>query len=147
MKSGLAGSFFTGILATIVATPCSAPFLAPALGAALAVSTVESFAIFTAIAVGLSTPYLLLSIFPQAVKILPRPGAWMETFKQFMAFPLYATVGYLIWVLAAQTGDEGFRGVLFSLVLVAMAVWLYGRWHTPGASAPRARFATASLIV
>ena len=146
-KSGYAGSFFTGILATVVATPCSAPFLAPALGAALAVSPVESFAIFTAIAVGLSTPYLLLSIFPQAVRVLPRPGAWMETFKQFMAFPLYATVGYLVWVLAAQTSDEGFRGVLFSLVLVAMAVWIYGRWHAPGSKPARARLGTAGLLL
>ena len=147
MKSGYAGSFFTGVLATVVATPCSAPFLAPALGAALAVSTPESFAIFTAIAVGLSMPYLLLSIFPQAIKVLPRPGAWMETFKQFMAFPLYATVGYLAWVLAAQTSDEGFRAVLFSFVLIAMAVWMYGRWHAPGASARRARFGVASLVL
>jgi thiol:disulfide interchange protein/DsbC/DsbD-like thiol-disulfide interchange protein len=147
MKSGYTGSFFTGVLATVVATPCSAPFLAPALGAALAVSTIESFTIFTAIAIGLSLPYLLLSIFPQAVKVLPRPGAWMETFKQFMAFPLYATVGYLIWVLAAQTSDEGFRGVLFSLVLVAMAVWMYGRWHIPGTKPSRARLGTASLVI
>jgi thiol:disulfide interchange protein len=71
----------------------------------------------------------------------------METFKQFMAFPLYATVGYLIWVLAAQTSEEGFRGVLFSLVLVAMAVWMYGRWHAPGAKPGRARLGTASLVI
>jgi thiol:disulfide interchange protein DsbD len=147
MKSGYAGSFFTGVLATVVATPCSAPFLAPALGAALAVSTVESFAIFTSIGIGLSTPYLLLSIFPQAVKVLPRPGAWMETFKQFMAFPLYATVGYLLWVLAAQTSDEGFLNVIFSLVLVALAVWIYGRWTAPGAKPARVRFGVAGLIV
>jgi thiol:disulfide interchange protein/DsbC/DsbD-like thiol-disulfide interchange protein len=146
-KSHYAESFLTGILATAVATPCSAPFLAPALGAALAVSMVESFAIFTAIAIGLSAPYLLLSIFPQAVKVLPRPGAWMETFKQFMAFPLYATVGYLIWVLAAQTSEEGFRGVLFSLVLIAMAVWMYGRWRQPGATPARARFGVVSLLL
>jgi thiol:disulfide interchange protein DsbD len=147
MKSGYAGSFFTGILATVVATPCSAPFLAPALGAALALSTVKSFAIFTAIALGLAAPYLLLSIFPQAVKVLPRPGAWMETFKQFMAFPLYATVGYLIWVLAGQTTDEGLQNVLFGLVAIALGVWIYGRWNTPGASAGRARFGVAGLIV
>lgn len=145
-KSGYAGSFFTGVLATVVATPCSAPFLAPALGAALALSTVESFAIFTVIAVGLSTPYLLLSIFPGAIKVLPRPGAWMETFKQFMAFPLYATVGYLVWVLAGQVSDEGLQGVLLGLVLVAMAVWFYGRWHAPGASSGRARFGVAALV-
>lgn len=146
-KAGYAGSFFSGVLATIVATPCSAPFLAPALGAALAVSTVASFAIFSAIAIGLALPYLLLSIFPAAVRVLPRPGAWMETFKQFMAFPLYATTGYLVWVLAAQTSDEGFRSVLFSLVLVAMAIWMYGRWHAPGATPGRARFAVASLVI
>jgi thiol:disulfide interchange protein DsbD len=147
MKSGYAGSFFTGVLATVVATPCSAPFLAPALGAALAVSTIESFTIFTAIAVGLSMPYLLLSIFPQAVKVLPRPGAWMETFKQFMAFPLYATAGYLVWVLAGQLTDEGLFNALLSLVLVALGVWMYGRWHAPGASAGRARFGVVSLVV
>ncbi|PTX91464.1 protein-disulfide reductase DsbD domain-containing protein [Opitutus sp. ER46] len=147
MKSGYSGSFFSGVLATVVATPCSAPFLAPALGAALAVSTVESFVIFTAIALGLALPYLLLSIFPQAVKALPRPGAWMETFKQFMAFPLYATAGYLAWVLAGQLSEERFLSALFSFVLVALAVWMYGRWRTPGASAGRARFGLASLIV
>ena len=146
-KSGFAGSFFTGVLATVVATPCSAPFLAPALGAALALSTVESFAIFTAIAIGLAMPYLLLSIFPGAVKVLPRPGAWMETFKQFMAFPLYATVGYLVWVLAGQVSEDGLQNIFFGLVLVALGVWFYGRWHAPGASSGRARFGTAALIV
>lgn len=147
MKSGLAGSFFTGVLATVVATPCSAPFLAPALGAALALPIVESYAVFTAIAVGLATPYLLLSIFPQAVKILPRPGAWMETFKQFMAFPLYATAGALVWVLSRQTDVEGLLNVILGLVLVALAVWIYGRWTAPGASAGRVRFGLAGLVL
>ncbi len=146
-KSGFAGSFFTGVLATVVATPCSAPFLAPALGAALALSTAAGFAIFTAIALGLSTPYLLLSVFPSAIRILPRPGAWMETFKQFMAFPLYATVGYLIWVLAGQVTDEGLQNVLFGLVLVALGVWFYGRWNAPGASRGRAGFGMIALVV
>ena len=147
MKSGYAGSFFTGVLATVVATPCSAPFLAPALGAALAVPPLESFAIFTSIALGLSMPYLLLSIFPGAVKVLPRPGAWMETFKQFMAFPLYGTVGYLVWVLAAQTSEEGFLWTLLSFAVIALAVWIYGRWNAPGASASRARLGVAGLVV
>lgn len=147
MKSGYAGSFFTGILATVVATPCSAPFLAPALGAALAVPPLQSFALFTSIGVGLSTPYLLLSIFPDLVKLLPRPGAWMETFKQFMAFPLYATVGYLVWVLAAQTSEEGFLNLLISLVLIALGVWFYGRWNAPGAKPARARFGMVALLV
>lgn len=147
-KSGYSGSFFTGVLATVVATPCSAPFLAPALGAALALPITQSFVIFTAIAIGLSTPYLLLSIFPGAIKILPRPGAWMETFKQFMAFPLYATVGYLVWVLAGQLEQSAMLMALFGLVIIAMGVWIYGRWHAPGASAGRARFGLlAGLLV
>jgi len=130
MKEGYGGSFFTGALATLVATPCSAPFLAPALGAALSLSAVESLLIFTAIAIGLALPYLLLSMFPQAIKLLPRPGAWMETFKQAMAFPLYATVGWLLWVLAGQTKDDDNALLLiaFGFVLVAMAAWAYGRF-------------------
>lgn len=140
-KSGYSGSFFTGILATVVATPCSAPFLAPALGAALALSTAASFAIFTTIAIGLSAPYLLLSIFPGAIKVLPRPGAWMETFKQVMAFPLYGTVGYLVWVLAGQLTDSNLLNTLFGLTLIAMAAWLYGRYTTPGSKPARVRFA------
>ncbi|WP_231863594.1 protein-disulfide reductase DsbD family protein [Cephaloticoccus capnophilus] len=138
-KSGLSGSFFTGVLATVVATPCSAPFLAPALGAALAMPVSESFLIFTAIAIGLSTPYLLLSIFPKAVGVLPRPGAWMETFKQFMAFPLYATVGYLLWVLAGQASENALLLIFFGLVVIALGLWCYGRLQAPGASAGRAR--------
>jgi thiol:disulfide interchange protein DsbD len=143
-KSGFAGSFFTGVLATVVATPCSAPFLAPALGAALTLSTPASFAVFTAIAVGLAGPYLLLSIFPAAVKILPRPGAWMETFKQFMAFPLYATVAYLAWVLAGQTTENGSLMALFGLVLIALGVWFYGRYNLPGTKPGKVRFGTVT---
>ncbi len=144
MKSGYTGSFFTGVLATVVATPCSAPFLAPALGAALALPVAESFAIFTAIALGLSAPYLLLSVFPAAIRILPRPGAWMETFKQFMAFPLYATVAALVWVLAGQVSEGGLLTALLGLVAVALGAWIYGRWNAPGASAGRARFGLAA---
>lgn len=134
-KQGLSGSFFSGILATVVATPCAAPFLAPALGAALALEPVDSMLVFTIIALGLATPYLLLSIFPQMVNKLPRPGPWMETFKQAMSFPLYATVAYLLWVLAGQIAPDHFLNVLFSLTGVAIAVWIYGRWATPAKKA------------
>jgi len=147
MKHGYTGSFFTGVLATVVATPCSAPFLAPALGAAFSqsFSAAESFVLFTAIAVGLALPYLGLSIFPQAVRLLPRPGAWMETFKQLMSFPLFATVGWLIWVLAGQTKDDDYAllFIVFGLVLVAMSAWVYGRWTQHGGSAGRRRFGYA----
>lgn len=148
-KDGLGGSFFTGILATVVATPCSAPFLAPALGAALALSTAQSFAVFTAIALGLALPYLLLSVFPQAVKALPRPGAWMETFKQAMAFPLYATVGYMVWVLAGQLRDDdtALLAVLLGLTLTAFGAWFYGRYAAPGAKPARARLGIAGGVL
>lgn len=139
-QGGLAGSFFSGVLATVVATPCSAPFLAPALGAALTLPLAASFAVFTCVAIGLSTPYLVLSAFPAAVKVLPRPGAWMETFKQFMAFPLYATVAALVWVLAGQVADSVLLNAVLGLVVIALAVWIYGRFHAAGAAPGRARF-------
>lgn len=128
-KGGYAGSFFSGVLATVVATPCSAPFLAPALGAALVLPPAPALAAFTAIALGLALPYLVLSFAPALVKVLPRPGAWMETLKQLLAFPLYATAGYLVYVLAGQVGD-GLLDVVLGLTLVAMAVWTLGRWAT-----------------
>jgi len=146
-KDGLAGSFFTGVLATVVATPCSAPFLAPALGAALTLSPAASFTVFSAIGIGLSTPYLLLSIFPAAVRMLPRPGAWMEGFRQLMAFPLYGTVAYLLWVLAGQVEDNALLTAFLGAVFVAMGAWLYGRWNAPGAKPGRARAGLALGLV
>jgi len=100
-KTGYSGSFFSGVLATVVATPCMAPFLGVAIGAALTMELLPAFLVFTSIAVGLSTPYLVLSLFPQWISHLPRPGVWMDTLKQFMAFPLYATVAWLLWTFAA----------------------------------------------
>jgi thiol:disulfide interchange protein/DsbC/DsbD-like thiol-disulfide interchange protein len=148
-KSGFGGSFFSGVLATVVATPCAAPFLAPALGAALALPAGASFATFTAIALGLSLPYLLLSAFPAAIKLLPRPGMWMETFKQGMAFLLYATVGYLVWVLAGQVEGDKFLSTLLALVVIAIAAWVYGRWTAPVRSpmVRRAGWAAAALLL
>ena len=140
-RQGLTGSFFSGVLATVVATPCSAPFLAPALGSALTLPTLQSFAVFTCIAAGLAAPYLLLSLFPQAVSALPRPGRWLETFKQAMAFPLYATVAFLMWVLAGQTSESGLLSALLGLTIVAMAVWVYGRYNRPAVPLGRARLA------
>jgi thiol:disulfide interchange protein/DsbC/DsbD-like thiol-disulfide interchange protein len=145
-KKGYGGSFFAGVLATVVATPCSAPFLAPALGAALALPAAQSLIVFTAIGLGLSAPYLLLSAFPRAVSLLPRPGRWMNTFKQVMAFPLYATVGYLIWVLAGQTSESGLLAALLGLAVIAMAVWFYGHFNALGASRSRVKLAMAGAL-
>ena len=146
-KQGLSGSFFTGVLATIVATPCSAPFLAPALGAALALPTLASFAVFTAIGLGLSTPYLVLAAYPAAVRALPRPGAWMESFKQGMAFLLYGTVGLMIWILAGQLSGEALLSALLALTLLAFALWLYGRATAPSASGKARRVPFVIAVV
>jgi thiol:disulfide interchange protein/DsbC/DsbD-like thiol-disulfide interchange protein len=133
-KSGYSGSFFSGILATVVATPCSAPILGTALGALMALPPAQQFLAFTSMALGLSGPYLFLSAFPRLVQMLPRPGAWMESFKQGMSFLIYGAVAYLIWVLAGQlVYANGFAettlGVAFAgLILVAAAAWIYGRW-------------------
>jgi DsbC/DsbD-like thiol-disulfide interchange protein/cytochrome c biogenesis protein CcdA len=127
-RKGYSGSFYSGVLATVVATPCAAPFLAPALGGALALPAFSSVLVFTFIALGLAFPYLLLSAFPRLVALLPRPGAWMETFKQFMAFLLYATVAYLLWVLVGQLDVQAQLTALFGLVVLALACWVYGRW-------------------
>ena len=129
-KSGLQGSFFSGVLATVIATPCAAPLLAPALGAALTLPPVSSFLLFTAIALGLSLPYLLLSSFPALVNLLPRPGPWMESFKQGLSFLLFATVLYLLWVLAAQV-DDGSLNLFLGMAVIAFSCWIYGRWGTP----------------
>ncbi len=100
-RSGLLGSFLSGTLATVMATPCMAPFLGVAVGAALTMHPLSSLLVFTCVALGLSFPYLLLSLYPKWLKGLPKPGAWMESFRQFMAFPIYATVAWLIWTLDA----------------------------------------------
>jgi len=135
-RSGYAGSFFTGVLATIVSTPCSAPMLAPAIGLAVTLPPMQSLALFSLVGLGLSTPYLVLSAFPSLVRMLPRPGAWMETFKQVMAFPLYGTALYMVWVLAGQTEKQegALLAAMFGLLLVAMAAWAYGRFVQQGRS-------------
>jgi thiol:disulfide interchange protein DsbD len=145
-KQGLAGSFFTGVLATVVATPCSAPFLAPALGAALSLPALPSFAVFTAIGLGLSMPYLVLAAFPSALRILPRPGMWMETLKHGMAFLLYGAAGLMLWILAGQLDADGLLTAVLALTSLAFALWLYGHATAPSAK-PRRVTLTVSLAL
>lgn len=125
--SGYASSFFTGVLATVVASPCTAPFMGAALGYALTQPPLLSLSVFLALGLGLALPFLLLGFFPRLAAFLPRPGAWMETFKQVMAFPLYLTVVWLVWVLAHQTSVDGAGVVLVGLVLLAFSLWLWNR--------------------
>ncbi len=124
-KSGYAGSFFTGVLATIVATPCTAPFMAAALGYALAQPPLQLLAVFLSLGLGLALPYLLLTAWPPLQRILPRPGAWMERAKQVLAFPMYAASVWLVWVLAQQAGANAVAVALGGMVVIAFAAWLY----------------------
>ncbi len=128
-KNPTTGAFASGVLATLVATPCMAPGLGASVGFTLNQSVPVALAVFAAVAIGLALPVVLLSFFPALLRLLPKPGAWMETFKQFMAFPLYLTVVWLAWVLGAQTGNDGVAKLLIGLTLVAMAAWAYGRWQ------------------
>ncbi len=130
-KQGFAGSFFSGVLATVVATPCSGPFLGTAIGVAVALPAAGFFAAFGAMALGLALPYLVLSVFPKLIDFLPRPGPWMESFKQAMSFLLFATAGYLLWVYAGQIGLENLLGPVFGLSAIAVAAWIHGRWNLP----------------
>ncbi len=118
------GSFLTGVLATAVATPCTAPFMAPAVGAALTMPAWQALLVFQALGFGLALPFLLICFFPALLALLPKPGAWMETFKQLMAFPMYASVIWLLWVLTLQTGVGGMVITLTALLIFVGIIWL-----------------------
>ena len=130
-RKGFSGSFFSGILAVIVATPCTAPFMGVAIGVALGTSTALTFLLFTLLGFGLVLPYLVLSFLPGLVRKLPRPGAWMESFKQFMAFPLFATAIYFLWVYGAQLGKDALINLLTGLLILGFGLWVFGRWGAP----------------
>ena len=126
-KPGLSGSFFTGVLAVVVASPCTAPFMGSALGFALTQPAIASLAVFLALALGLAFPFLLLGFVPALASFLPRPGAWMETLKQILAFPLYLTAVWLLWVLGGLTDRSGMALALVGLVTLAFGLWLLGQ--------------------
>ncbi len=123
-RNDLLSSFFTGVLAVIVASPCTAPFMGPALGLALLQPGLKSILIFLALGIGFSLPYLMLSIYPQLLSRLPKPGEWMQTFKQIMAFPMWAAALWLAWVLSAQVDMQSVFAVLVGALLIALALWL-----------------------
>jgi len=127
-KQGYTGSFFTGVLAVVVATPCTAPFMGAAIGYALSASVSITFAVFTALALGLAAPYVVLTLQPAWTRLLPKPGAWMEVLRQTVAVPIFATVIWLAWVLAAAYGAGVLAALLASFLLLAIAGWFLGRW-------------------
>ncbi|MCE0498468.1 MAG: thioredoxin family protein [Methylacidiphilales bacterium] len=129
--SGLTSSFLNGALATLAATPCTAPYMGWALGVAAQQSAAVALLIFTFLALGMATPYLLLTIFPGALRFVPKPGAWMEAVRQFMGFLLLATVIWLVYVVGALVGQEQVPLLLGLLLLAGLAAWIYGRWIAP----------------
>lgn len=122
--NSISSSFFTGTLATIVATPCTAPFMGTAMGFALTQNAIVSLSVFASLGFGLALPYLLLSFIPATRKALPKPGAWMNTFKQFLAFPMFASCIWLVWVLNQQSDAHSTLFVLLGILAIAFAVWL-----------------------
>jgi thiol:disulfide interchange protein len=141
---GYRAAFFTGVLTTLVATPCTAPFMAAAVGAALTQSPAVALCIFAALGVGLTLPFVLLSFAPWLRSALPRPGAWMDTLKQVLAFPVYASAAWLLWVLAQQT-SSGLAAALAGAILVALAAWAYQRSKLSSRGGRVAALSTAVL--
>ena len=146
-KQGLPGSFFTGVLAVVVATPCTAPFMGAALGYALAQNAAVTFAVFTALALGLAAPYVALTLQPAWTRLLPKPGAWMEVLRQAVAVPIFATVIWLAWVLGATYGASLLSALLSSFLLLAIAGWFLGRWPARRWSTAVAALILAGVIV
>jgi thiol:disulfide interchange protein DsbD len=142
--NSLSGSFMTGILAVVVAAPCTVPFMGAAVGYALTQSSVLTFLIFIALGFGLALPWLVISFVPGLTSFIPRGGAWTERIKEFLAFPMYASVAWLVWVLSQQTDSTGLFRVLLGLVAVAFAAWAVGRAQ---ASAGRAIVASLAAIL
>ena len=125
-RNPVANSFLTGMLAVAVASPCTAPFMGASLGLAVGLPAVQALLIFAAIGLGMALPYLAASWWPAVARLLPKPGAWMDTFKKFMAFPMFGTAVWLLWVLGQQTGIDGAGALLALLVVLALVLWALG---------------------
>jgi thiol:disulfide interchange protein len=125
-KHGVAGSFFTGLLAVLVATPCTAPFMGVAVAAGLAAPPAVTVLVFAVMGLGLAAPYVALASMPGLARLMPRPGRWMEVLKQALAFPMYGAAAWLIWVVSQEAGSDGVLGTAAGLVLVGFAAWVFG---------------------
>lgn len=128
-QKGAKGSFFTGVLAVVVASPCTAPFMGGALGYAVTQPPALALLVFVALGLGMAIPFLLLAYIPALARLLPKPGAWMDTLKQLLAYPLYLSAIWLAWVFGRQTGIDALALLLCGAVALAAACWLWGRWQ------------------
>ncbi len=131
-RAGPAGDFFTGVLAVVVATPCTAPFMGSALAYAFTAPMLSAFLVFLALGLGLALPFLAIGFVPALARLLPKPGRWMDTLKQVLAFPMYLTAVWLVWVLANQRGADAVGLVLVAMVLLAMTLWWFERSRSRG---------------
>jgi thiol:disulfide interchange protein DsbD len=129
LRHPLVDALLTGVLAVAVASPCTAPFMGASLGLAATLPAAQALAVFAALGLGMALPYLAASLFPGLARALPRPGAWMARFKVLMAFPMFATVIWLVWVIGQQTGIDGAAALLATLLALAFIAWALG---TPG---------------
>ncbi|WP_244431071.1 protein-disulfide reductase DsbD family protein [Simiduia agarivorans] len=145
-KGGLKGSFFTGGLATLVASPCTAPFMGTALGYAMTQPAYVSLTVFAALGTGMALPFLALCYLPNLHQWLPKPGAWMETFKEILAFPLLLTAIWLLWVLGRQTSTDQLALALCGLVALGFALWAWKRRHWLGRAFAVAAVASAVIL-
>ena len=149
-KEGYGASFFSGVITTLVATPCSGPFLGTAMSYALSQTAVVAMILFTVFALGIASPYLLFSFSPSLISKLPKPGAWMETFKVTMAFCLFATVAFFMQTFGALTGINGLSWLSMGLVVIGLAAYYYGQWSPPHVQANKrllAGFCLPALIL
>jgi len=146
-NGGLWGSALTGVLAVAVAAPCTAPFMAPAIGFALTQGPVIALAIFLSLGVGLAAPFTALAFAPVLLKLLPRPGAWMDTLKGVLAFPMYGAAAWLVWVFSQQAGTLGLAALMAAAVFAGFAAWLYGKAQSAriAGGKPWARFGVAGV--
>ncbi|MBV8578967.1 MAG: thioredoxin family protein [Acetobacteraceae bacterium] len=136
-RGGHIGSFFTGLLAVLVATPCTAPFMGAAVAGALAAPSLVMVLVFLAMGVGLAAPYLVLAAVPALARLAPRPGRWMEVFKQALAFPMYAASAWLLWVISQEAGPPGVLATAAGFVLLGFAAWVAGVAETAAARGKR----------
>lgn len=130
--SGAVGSFFSGVLAVVVASPCTAPFMGSAIGFAATAGTLQTYAVFFALGLGMALPYLLLAAWPGLLSALPKPGPWMLRFKQAMAFPMFAAAAWLLWVLANLQSADVVLSALVAVIALGLVLWIYGTWIQSG---------------
>jgi thiol:disulfide interchange protein len=145
-RGGMAGAFFTGVLAVVVAAPCTAPFMAGALGFALTQSAPVALAVFAVLGLGFAAPFLALSLSPALLRRLPRPGPWMDVLRRLLAFPMYAAAGWLVWVLTLQAGTMALAAMIAAAVAVALAAWLWGLGQRSGRPLLPRGFAAAAGV-